>query len=226
MGTTEVREGKTQTQVFAAVVEFEYVRDEYPRQRDIVDDTPVTKGAVSNHVSELVDLGLLAETEEGGYEVVEDGLRDEYREHVETVLTRERGLEPFEDRVDAHNEVRTWTKRNLDSVLGAEVVLAALVEAFVESRGTRRIQTFREAFLRTDEVLRATAVNAVGSSRFDGQEEGEDDEITALLSLAVSFNHAHEQVAGVGERVPAVDEYLPGDVPEQRMIEYLQNKEN
>jgi DNA-binding transcriptional ArsR family regulator len=221
MGTTEVREGKTQTQVFAAVVEFEYVRDEHPRQRDIVDDTPVTKGAVSNHVSELVELGLLSETEEGGYTVVESRLREEYREHIETVLTRERGVEPFEDRVDAHNEVRTWTKRNLDTVLGAESVLAALVEAFVESRGTRRIQTFREAFMRTDEVLRSTAANIASSP-----ELGDNEEITAVLSLAVSLNHAHEQVTGVGKRVPAVNEHLPGDVPEQRMIEYLQNKED
>jgi DNA-binding MarR family transcriptional regulator len=223
MGTTEVREGKTQTQVFAAVIEFEYDRGEHPRQSDIVEETPVTKGAVSNHVSELVDLGLLEETEGGGYRVVEDALCEEYREHIETVLARERSVEPFEDRVETHNEVRTRTKRNLEEVLAADVVLGALVEAFVESRGTRRIQTFREAFLRTDEILRATAVNVIDSVA-RSQEEGAA-EINALFSLAVSLNHAHEQVAGVGERIEAVGEGLPGEVPEERMIEYLRQNE-
>jgi DNA-binding MarR family transcriptional regulator len=225
MGTTEVREGRTQTQVFAAVVEFEYVRGEYPRQSDIVEETPVTKGAVSNHVSKLVELGLLEEVESGGYSVVEDSFRAEYREHFEAVLARERGVEPFEDRVEAHNEVRTETKRNIDEMMAADVVLAALVEAFLEARGTRRIQTFREAFVRADEILRATAVNVVGKAR--SQEEAPSAEIHTLFSLAVSLNRSHEQVAGVGERVEAVGERLPGEVPEKRMVEYLrQNEEN
>ena len=221
METTEVREGRTQTQVFAAVVEFQYVRGENPRQRDVVEETPVTKGAVSNHVSKLVEGGLLEEVESGGYRVVEDALRDEYREHFEGVLERERGVEPFVDRVEAANEVRTWTKRNLDEVLGADVVLASLFEAFLEARGTRRIQTFREVFLRADEILRATAAEVVVG--FEGEVT---DEVRALFALAVSLYHAHEQVAGIGERVLVVGDSLPGEVPEERMLEYLQQEVN
>jgi hypothetical protein len=225
MGITEMREGRTQTQVFAAVVAFNYDRDMHPRQSEIVGETPATKGAVSNHTSTLVEFGLLEETTEGRYRVAEGALRSEYREHIETVLARERTIEPFEERVEAHNDVRTQTKRNLDEILEADVVLAALVEAFVECRGTRRIETFREVFLRTDEILRATAAHVVGSiGNDDSMAEGDAPEVSALLSLAVSLNQAHEQVAGVGERVPAIESHLPGDVPEDSMTAYLQQQ--
>ncbi len=225
MSATKIREGKTRTQVFSTVLAFQQERDIHPRQQDIVEETPVSKGAVSNHVSSLVDLGLLTEAGAGAYAVDEDRLKEEYREHVEATLTREEAAPPFEDRVKAHNEIRTRTKRNLDDVINSRVVRAALIVAFLESRESRRIQTFREVFLRTDEIIRAVATDAVEHGINEVLVDIHEEDIDAMFLLAVSLNNTHQQVAGVAERVPSFEKFIPGEVPTESMIDYLQNKE-
>jgi len=84
MRLTEAREGKTRTQVLAAVADFQRSGGP-PIQKDLVEKLPMTKGAISQNCSRLVEESLLQE-HDGQYRVATGRLVDDYREHFEEYL--------------------------------------------------------------------------------------------------------------------------------------------
>lgn len=230
MRLTEAREGRTQTQVLAAVADFQFNQGKLPRQKDITEKLPISKGAVSNNCKKLIDSGLVIE-EEREYSVDEEKLLTVYREHIEDYLSRESKTPSFEEEVNAHNEIRTRTKRELRSFFEDEetsqLILSILVQALIDSLEKPQTQTLRETLLWTDQLVSETAERiARGLERPDP--EGEDwQKIRLLFMLAVSFNKTHSQLSNIREEQPFLKEYIPSHSRsvEDDMVDILESKD-
>lgn len=217
----EAREGRTQMDVLAAIGEAQYQDDVQPRQRDLVDRLPISKGAVSNNCAKLVDSGLVVE-EERTYRIDEEVLLDLYREHVDAYLAREPRSEHFEVEVAAYNETRTTFKRELrDLIEGNELILAIVTEALVNSKDDSRYQTLREVFHHADLVARQAAAHVVTSEHFEGRDDDHWSELRTLFLLAVAFTRVHEELDALQQAQPLLDRYFPGEPPENEMTAYV-----
>ena len=213
----KAREGKNQTQILAAVADLEYNEEIKPQQKDITERLPITKGAVSNNCKKLVRLNLL-DKDEGKYSLREDELLKIYKEHLETTLRRERKITPFKKEIQAYNEIRTKAKKELTSLVKTEVVRNILIESLIQSLGQTRIQTLREVLVRTDEVVRALAQQVVTNKDFD---KIVSENVIALFMLAITLNNAHSEMSAISQNIEDVRDYLPGNVPEQKILNHL-----
>jgi|GEM_PF-5457526 len=161
MRLTEAREGKTRTQILAAVADLQR-SDGPPIQKDLVEKLPMTKGAVSQNCSRLVEESLLQE-HDGRYHIDTGRLLDDYREHFEEYLRRAPQSDLYEQEVVDANETRTRTKRSVAEYFGADLLEDILLTSLVSSLGKNNIQTLREVFLYTDDVLYHVAYRAVSA---------------------------------------------------------------
>lgn len=221
MQLTEAREGRSQTEVLAAIAEFQRDEDHLPRQRDITDALPISKGAVSNNCGKLLDADLIMQ-EEDRYRVNDEKLLDIYKERVDAHLVREQQTRTFGTLADQHNTVRTATKQDLHDTFEHEetrdLLRSILLQALIDAKTDSRIQTLREVLYRADQLVRKTAEHIVTSDGFDGET---DAAIRALFRIAVSLNRTHEQLEQLQEQQPMLKEYFPGSPAETAMIDSL-----
>lgn len=213
----EVREGKNQVQILAAVAELQYGEEVKPRQKDITERVPITKGAVSSNCKKLVKAGLL-DKDKGKYTLQESELMDIYKEHLESTLSRERKVTPFEEEIQAYNEVRTRTKKELAQLIRTEIIRNVLIESLIKSLKKTRIQTLREVLIRADEVVRILAQQIVTNDNLDTKIS---ENIRALFMLAITLNNAHGEMSDISQHLGEIKNYFPGNVPEQKIINHL-----
>lgn len=155
------------------------------RQKDIVESTALTKGAVSNNCKKLVGEGVLVEND-GLYSIDEERLLSLYRTHVEEHLRRREVPEGFEH----YNDVRTATKRRMPEIFeGAtgEILRVTLLRVLERSKEDAHLKTLRDVFHRADTAI-------VARAEADSELEGETKQELAML--AVSMDHAPEYVDG------------------------------
>jgi len=221
MEMRKARENKTQTDVLATIADFEYHQNESPKQVDMVDKLPLSKGAVSNNCKKLVESGLVIK-EDRHYKINRDELIKAYREHIEDYLTREKKNEIFDKIIEESNKIRTDTKRQLKFLLSEdeprELIFNILISALAGSLEHNRVQTFREILLWTDQIISQTAQNVITSEDFEVNSENWKS-LKLLFMLAVSFNHSHEEMSDAIRDQPLLEKYIPGYVPEQKIIE-------
>jgi hypothetical protein len=220
----DAREGRTQTDIVAAIAKFQFREGTAPRQSDLDDLLPVTKGAISNNCGKLVETDLVRETDGRRYEIVESELLGLYREHVDRYLARESESDRFADEVAAYNETRTATKRDLrstfaDNALLLDVLVAALVDALDDSR----VQTLREVMLHADQLVRSTANHVVTHPDFEGRDDPAWETVRPLLQLAVALDRVHAGLDALADAHTDIAEYLPGDTPAATMTTYFTN---
>lgn len=222
----EAREGRTQTDVLAAIAEAQYHDDVLPRQRDLVDRLPITKGAVSNNCSKLVDSGLVVEVDQT-YRIDDEVLLDLYREHVDAYLAREPRSDHFEVEVAAYNETRTTFKRELRELFeGNELILAIVSEALVSAKDDSRYQTLRDVFHHADQIAQQAAAHVVTSDSFDGRDDDHWPQIRTLFLLAVALTRIHEELDALQQAQPFLDSHFPGEPPENEMTAYINGGSN
>jgi hypothetical protein len=218
------REGRTQTAVLAAIAAVQYHDGTPPRQVDLDERLPASKGAISTNCSKLVDVGLVRETEGRRYEVVEDELLELYREHVDAYLARESTSARFDSEVEASNDIRTGVKRDLRALFTDEspvldCVLAALVAADRDSR----LRTFRDIVHRADHLIRSTAAHVVTHPAFDGQDDDAWETVEPILRLAVVLERVHADLDVLAAENETLAQFFPGNPPAATSYDYLTN---
>ena len=211
MRLTETREGKTRTQVLAAVADLQR-SDGLPIQKDLVEKLPITKGAVSQNCTRLVEESLLRERD-GRYRVDADRLLDHYREHFEEYLRRAPQSELYEPEVTETNKIRTQTKRSIAEYFESDFLEDVLITSLVNSLRQNNIQTLREVFLYTDSVLYHVAYRAATA------EAEAPAELTPILRLATCLDGTTALVEQLAERNDLQDE-LAGQSPSTAIVEH------
>lgn len=187
MGLIEPREGSNQLLVLSVVAEMNS-KEVKPRQRDIVEECSLTKGAVSNNCKKLMKEQILVK-KESKYEVNKEKLMELYRHHIENYLNRESKIEGFEDEIERVNSIRTRTNISLKDIFSGESrkVLEKLVEGrLIDSRKTELTNTLKEVFLMVDQDVQ----------RLGEAVRKEEDEISkSLKMLAVSMSRVYQPVS-------------------------------
>jgi hypothetical protein len=220
----DAREGRTQTDIIAGIAKMQFREGESPRQSDLDDLIPVTKGAISNNCQKLVETSLVRKRDDRRYELVEGELLSLYREHVDRYLARESASDRFEEEVAAYNETRTATKRGLREMFESnELLLNVLVAALVDALDDSRIQTLREVMLHADQIVRSAASHVVTHPAFTGRDDPAWETVRPLLQLAVALDRVHEGLDALADAHADVAEYLPGDTPAATMTTYFTN---
>jgi len=220
----DAREGRTQTDIVAAIAKLQFRDGTAPRQSDLDELLPVSKGAISNNCRKLVETDLVRETDARRYEIVEAELLALYREHVDRYLARESKSNRFADEVAAYNETRTATKRGLrDAFEGNGLLLNVLVAALVDALDDSRIQTVREVMLHADQLVRSAATHVVTHPDFEGRDATAWETVRPLLQLAVALDRTHAGLDALADAHADIAEYLPGDTPAATMTTYFTN---
>lgn len=210
----DVREGRTQTNILAAIAEAQFHDDVSPRQRDLVDRLPISKGAVSNNCSKLVGTELVTQ-EDKQYYIDETALLSLYREHVDSYLVRESRSEHFQSEVENYNETRTALKRELrDVFIDNDLILSIVSEALVHAKDDTRRQTLRDVFHHTDQIIQHTVAHIVTSNEFEGRDDEHWSQVRPLLMIAASLTHLHDEMDAITEAQPFLNRYFPGTPPE------------
>jgi len=212
MRLTEAREGKTRTQVLAAVADLQR-SDDPPIQKDLVEKLPMTKGAISQNCSRLVEESLLLEND-GRYHIDTDRLLDDYREHFEEYLRREPQSDFFEQEVTEANQTRTRMKRSGAEYFESDLLEDILITTLVSSLGKNNIQTLREVFLNTDSVLYHVAHRAVTATA------DTPAELVPLIKLASCLDDTTALVEELAKRNDLQDE-LAGQSPASALVEHV-----
>jgi DNA-binding MarR family transcriptional regulator len=220
----DAREGRTQTDIVAGIAKMQFREGQPPRQSELDDLLPVTKGAISNNCGKLVETGLVRKRNDRRYEIVEGELLSLYREHVDRYLARESASSRFKEEVTAYNETRTATKRGLREMFeDNDLLLNALVAAFVDALDDSRIQTIREVMLHADQLVRSAGIHIVTHSDFTGRDDPAWDSVRPLLQLAVALDRVHEGLDALADGHADVAQYLPGDTPAATIATYFTN---
>lgn len=204
MRLTEAREGKTRTQILAAVANMQR-SDDPPIQKELVEELPMTKGAVSQNCNRLVEESLLQESD-GKYSIDTSRLLEDYREHFEEYLRREPKSNLYEQEVKNANETRTRTKRAVAEYFESELLEDILVISLVSSLRKNNIQTLREVFLYTDDVLYHVAYRAANSDAEISKE------LKPILALASCLDNTADLVEELAIKNDIQDE-LAGQSP-------------
>lgn len=171
------REGVNQVAVLGAIIR----RDEPPRQQDIVADTALSKGAVSQNIAKLEDARLVRE-DDGRYAVDEERLLDLYRDHLDDYL-RQRELP---EELSSINDVRRAVATQLDDILSGStgsILTDILRQVLRATRTDSQVNTLRDVFHRTDTVVSRLA------------EATDSDEYHDLRMLAVCMDRASDLAA-------------------------------
>lgn len=220
----DAREGRTQTDIIAAIAKLQLRDGTAPRQSDLDKLLPVSKGAISNNCRKLVETDLVRETDGRRYEIVEAELLALYREHVDRYLARESESDRFADEVAAYNETRTTTKRGLRNTFeGNDLLLDVLVAALVDALDDSRIQTVREVMLHADQVVRSAATHVVTHPEFEGRDDPTWETVRPLLQLAVALDRVHAGLDALADAHTSIAEHLPGGTPAATMTTYFTN---
>jgi DNA-binding MarR family transcriptional regulator len=138
--------GKGQLEVLSVLTE-----KPKQRQSEVVENSSLSKGAVSNNVSKLREKDLIEGRDE--LRVNEERLLNLYREHLETFLVREKD-EPSE-----LNDLRTYTKKNISEIIENEELVETLNSILSKAKKRQDLESLNSVFKETDRVLRETFDN-------------------------------------------------------------------
>lgn len=138
--------GKGQLEVLSVLAE-----EPEQRQSEIVENSSLSKGAVSNNVNKLRDKDLIEG--EDKLQVNEERLLNLYREHLETFLIREKD-EPSE-----LNDLRTYTKKNISEIIESKELVETLKSILSQATKRQDLESLNSAFKEADRVLRETSEN-------------------------------------------------------------------
>ncbi len=147
MSLLNQREGTNQLKVLSAVSSLNK-NEELSRQKDIVEATTLTKGAVSNNCKKLLDDGILDKVDDN-YLVNEERLLEYYRTHFEDYLRRRKVPSEF----SFYNDIRTSTKKHMDDIFAGKIgeLLNTLFNDVLSSaREDGQIKTLRDLFNQVD----------------------------------------------------------------------------
>ena len=182
------RVGPSQLEVLAHIVECNE-QGEAPRQKDIVERSSLSKGAVSNNCKKLLERDLIKE-DDSRYHYNEGKIRQLYKEHLESYLEREREMEGFKEGIARFNKIRTRTKKNIQNILDREtggILQKLITKRIVNSKKDSKSNSLSEVFLFVDMDLQRVGEAVEG----DGQ-TSED-----LQMLAVAISRVYQPVASV-----------------------------
>jgi hypothetical protein len=214
------REGRTQTDILGELARAQFDEGEQLRQRELVDRLPHSKGAVSNNVGKLADTGLVVQ-EDHRYRIDEAALLGLYREHVDMYLARERADGPFDDELDAVNDQRTETKRQLPDLFAEnELLVSVLATAFIDSTEASHLRTVPDVCHHADELVQHAAARIVTSETFS-EDAIHNADVRTLLRLAVVLDRTRNGLARLAAREDVLAEYMPGNPPAQIMLTAL-----
>jgi biotin operon repressor len=214
------REGRTQTDILGELARAQFDEGEQLRQRELVDRLPHSKGAVSNNIGKLADTGLVVQ-EDHRYRVAEESLLVLYREHVDMYLARERADGPFSAELNAINDQRTETKRQLLALFEEnELLVSVLATAFIDSTEASHLRTVPDVCHHADELIQHAATRIVTSETFS-EDAIHNADIRTLLRLAVVLDRTRNGLAWLAAREDVLTEYMPGNPPAQHMLTAL-----
>lgn len=214
------REGRTQTDILGELARAQFDEGEQLRQRELVDRLPYSKGAISNNVGKLADIGLVVQ-EDHRYRIDAAVLLDLYREHVDMSLAREGADGPFDDELDAVNDQRTETKRQLlDLFEENDLLVSVLATAFIDSTGASHLRTVPDVCHHADELVQHAAARIVTSETFS-EDVIHNADLRTLLRLAVVLDRTRNGLARLAAREDVLAEYMPGNPPAQIMLTAL-----
>ncbi|WGI17140.1 helix-turn-helix domain-containing protein [Methanonatronarchaeum sp. AMET-Sl] len=175
----EIREGSNQLKVLSIIAEFES-RDKFPKQKEIVTELPISKGAVSNNCKKLTKSDLLSR-EDKEYHINKQKLLELYRTHIENYLTRTEKKEDYENQINKINEIKTQIKLNINEIIESELrelILEIIYQVIINSRKDANIKNIREAFLRSDSVIQK-----LGEFQYKNQKSSEKSKYLIMLSI-------------------------------------------
>jgi len=211
------REGRTQTDILGELACAQFDEGEQLRQRELVDRLPHSKGAVSNNVGKLVDTGLVVQKDQH-YRIDETALLVLYREHVDMYLARERADGPFDAELDAVNDQRTETKRQLlDLFEENDLLVVVLATAFIDSTEASHLRTVPDVCHHADELVQHAAARIVTSETFS-EDAIPNTDVRTLLRLAIVLDRTRNGLARLAARKDVLAEYMPGNPPVQTML--------
>lgn len=210
------RVGSTKLKILSAVAEHN-LDDKSPRQKDLVEGTTLTKGAVSNNCTKLTEEGVLQEAD-GRYTVDHDKILDFYITHLEEYCRREakQDQEVMDGRIERYNRVRTMAKERLMDLddREREVLEQILINVLAQARDDPHVQTFRETLLRADMVLQEAG------QLLEKVEEGWADTTRMLGSIT---HRNHDVLASLDIPEEAKEKPMRDDQIVQHMISKANN---
>lgn len=216
----EQREGRTLNDILGGVAR-DNLQGDRPRQHDLLEQVAASKGAVSNACRRLVDAGLLNEREDR-YEIDKTALLELYREHLEPHLMREPAAEGFSDEVALVNDCRTELNRLLPEALEEQaVVYELLLRSFNEALRSPRQQTLRETLRYTDELIADLSRRIATSEDLETSPNPMPSTLRVLFLIALATQRPRTALTSL-ENDAAISPYLPGNPPENQMIELLE----
>jgi hypothetical protein len=214
------REGRTQTDILGKLARAQFDDNEQLRQRELVDRLPHSKGAISNNVGKLADTGLVMR-DSHRYRIDEAALLVLYREHVDMYLARERADGPFGVELDAVNDQRTETKRQLlDLFEENDLLVSVLATAFIDSTAASHLRTVPAVCHHADELVQHAAVRIVTTETFS-EDAIHNADVRTLLRLAVVLDRTRNGLARLTTHQDVLAEYMPGNPPAQSMLTAL-----
>ena len=214
------REGRTQTNVLGELARAQFDEGEQLRQRELVDRLPHSKGAVSNNIRKLADTGLVVQ-EDHRYRVDETALLVLYREHVDMYLARERADGRFDAELDAVNDQRTETKRQLiDLFEENDLLVSVLATAFIDSTEASHLRTVPDVCHYADQLVQHAAARIVTSETFS-EDAIHNADVRTLIRLAVVLDRTRNGLARLAAREEVLAKYMPGNPPAQYMLTAL-----
>ncbi|WEL23336.1 MarR family transcriptional regulator [Candidatus Nanohalovita haloferacivicina] len=135
--------GKGQLEILSALA-----HNSPQRQSELVENTSLSKGAVSNNVKKLRDKKLVEGEKE--LDINLEKIQQLYREHIETFLVR-RSEEP-----NQLNELRTFVKKNISEQVTSQRVQDTIIEVLRVAKNREDLESLNSVFKETDRVLRET----------------------------------------------------------------------
>ena len=186
MSLLDQREGTNQLKVLSSISRLE--EEETTKQKDIVETTVLTKGAVSNNCKKLVEDGIVYKDGEN-YLLNEDRLLEYYRIHFEDYLRRR----DLPSKFDFYNDVRTSTKKEMDEIIEGDTgdfLKNLLREVLSSAEDEGQIKTLRDLFSRVDCLVRSVAEDVYLSDESVSFEEG-------LIRLAVVMDRSPEHLSAL-----------------------------
>lgn len=136
--------GKGQLEVLSALASQENLR-----QKDIVERSSLSKGAVSGNVGKLKEKNLILE-ENGELQINSQKILSHYREHLEGFLTRSKNDS------EELNEIRTLTKKEIADILEThEEEIWNIIRTVISQSSERSdLESMNSVFKETDRVIR------------------------------------------------------------------------
>jgi len=136
-------------------------------------------------------------------------------------LARERADGPFDAELDAVNDQRTETKRQLlDLFAENDLLVSVLATAFIDSTEASHLRTVPDVCHHADELVQHAAARIVTSETFS-EDAIHNADVRTLLRLAVVLDRTRNGLARLAAREGVLTEYMPGNPPAQIMLTAL-----